>query len=729
LLRRAAAVWVVWAWFWGALAESASAQEGIFAGMQKGIELTSSSVSTKTTFASGLTTRTDTSGLFPAARLNMDTLLYPNLRLNAGGVFELNRLSTSINGSVTDSTISRNRPFVLLRSTNPVFSPGVGYFRREDRARTGAAAGVKLVNDEYAAYLGWNPGGGPRSDLQFIRTHTFDRARTLQDITREFGTLASTYEYRNLGGHYRGSYLGVTDRLQDLRTRQVIHAARVTDGGALIRKRLVWSATYNINHQDLRTDAGPGAGEVAIPVIPFGGLAATSDLPQTARLVSNAALVDGNLTASAGVNLGLALPPEDAQARNIGLDFVNPTRVNRLLVWIHREVPFEIASAFAWEIYSSSDNLVWRREALVSTARFGPFEHRFEIDFPVVTARYLKAVVRPLSAAVPEASRYADIFVTELQAFLRERAGEVSRQVVRTSHVANADVRMRILDAPSLFYEGFYFYTGPSTLGTSTSTLSNGLSVNQAFARIFSVYGRVAREQGTEPLGDRMATVANATLTVEPIPTFRSSLLYSGQDERVGGVPRSRSGVFLQNVAQVYRGVDLLFGAGWSDTTRETGEASHERLTNLSATIVPRPRVSLAFSIDDRRTDRAGVFTGPPRTRTRRLYAALSVDPIRTLHLVLGHERIAVTGQNARTTLEVLANWTPFPEGALQFVFAYNEALRPLEFGQDGSTLAVVRWNLSRRSYVDLTYQKTRSEFVFQTTESRVLGLSLRVFV
>jgi hypothetical protein len=711
------------------LVTPALAQEGIFAGMQKGLELTASSVSTTTTFASGLVTKTETTNLYPALTLNLDALVYPNLRLNGGGVFEVNMLSTRTGTADTDSTITRNRPFFLLRSTNPVFSPGFGYFRREDRARTAGLSDVKLVNDEYAAYVGWNPAGGPRSEFQFVRTHTFDGTRAVQDVTRDFGTLISNYTFGNFGAYYRGSYLKTDDQLLALDTRQVIHAARLSDSGSLFRKRLFWDATYNITYQDVTTGASANGGEIAIPVAAFAGLSSLSDTPTISRLPQNALLVDGNLTAGAGINLGLATPPADTQARNLGIDFLNPTEVNRFLIWVDRDLPIEVAGAFSWEIYSSIDNITWRRETVASAARFGPFENRFEIDFPGVTARYVKVVTRPLAATVPDAGRFTTILVTELQPFVRRLAGQDRSSVTQTTHLVNSDVRMRLLDAPSMFYEGFFLYHGPSAFGTNTATLSNGVSLNHAFGRIFSAYARGAVEEGTEARGDRTAFLTNATLTIDPIPTFRSSLLYTGQDERIEGVPSDRRGFFVQNAAQLYRGIDLLFGIGWNVTTRETGETSHDRLVNATATIVPRQHVSLTFSYDDTRTEYTGTFAERPDGHVQRLYAAVAVDPIRTLHLVLGREVIVVPDQPTRSTLDLAANWTPFPDGALQFVFAHNEALRDVEFGKDRSTVGLVRWNLSRRSYADVSYQRTRSEFVFQATETKVLSFTLRLFV
>jgi hypothetical protein len=711
------------------VARPASAQDGIFSNLQKTVDLTTSSISTTTTSASGAVTKTETTNVYPTFTLNLDGLLYPGLRLNAGGVFELNKLTTDIDGSQTSSTISRNRPYFLLRSTNPVFSPGFGFFRREDRNRTAGGSDLKLINNEWDAYLGWNPAGGPKSQFQFVRSDTFDENRAFQDTTKDYGSVISNYSFKNLSLAYRGAYLDTNDKLHEVDTRQVIQGGRVGYGGSFIDKRLSVNGTYDVLHQDLTTIASGKGGEVAVPLTVFAGLSALSDTPLIAPLTQNPLLIDGNLTAGAGVDLGLPVPPADTQARNIGVDFLNPAKVSRFLVWVDRDLPVEITNSFSWNVYSSIDNVVWRQETTVAVAPFGPFERRFQVDFPAITARYIKVVVRPLSAAVANSGNYPHILVTEIQPFMVQPPGDVRTTLTQTTHIVNTDVRFRILDAPALYYEGSYFYNGPGTFGTHTDTLSNGLSANHSFNRVFSAFGRAAWEQGTEPEGHRTADVTNATLTMDPMPTFRTSLLWNGLNERIGGIPRSRNGFFVQNAAQPYQGVNLQFGVGWSATTELTGAGSHDRIVNFSGIVSPRQHVSLTFSYDDTLSNRSGPFTGAPHFHTQRVYAALAVDPTRTLHFVVGEEVVAVTGQNSMTTLNLAASWSPFPDGALQFTFAYNNALRPLEFGRDRNTLAAVRWNLSRRSYIDVSYQRTRSEFIFQTNESRVFSTSLRLFL
>jgi hypothetical protein len=371
---------------------------------------------------------------------------------------------------------------------------------------------------------------------------------------------------------------------------------------------------------------------------------------------------------------------------------------------------------------------VWTRETLVSTAPFGPFENRFQVDFRAVTARYLKLVTRPLSGAVLDASRYPDIFVTELQAFLTRSPGEVPDELTRTNQIFNTDVRLRLLDKPSLYYEGNYWYNGFDAPVPDRDTLSNGLSVNHRFNRLLAAHARGAYEQGRELEGRRTATVTNATLTLDPIPTLTSSVLFSGVDETIGDRLNDRKGVLVQTVAQVYRGVDVQFGFGWSFTTREGDEHLRDRLLNLNASIVPRQNLTLTLNYTDTTTTRSGTFTGDPRYHARRGFLTLAFDPIRTLHLVLSEEIVAITGEKTRTTHNVGANWTPFPDGALQLTVAYNENVRPLAYGTDRVFRPGVRWTFSRQSYVDVSYQVLESEFVGLKTESKIFGVDLKVF-
>ena len=598
------------------LAGPAAAQDGIFEGMQKSLDSVFSSTVTTTTFASGLATKTTTRNIYPSLNLNIDSLLFPKLRLNAGGVFEVNLFSTTTLVGEADSTISRNRPFFLLRSTDPIFSPGFGYFRREDRSRSAGSPGVKLVNDEWAGYLRWNPTGGPMSDIQLLRTRTFDEERTSQDVLRHFGTLVSNYSRGSLTAYYRGAYARTEDRIRSSTPgRSPTQGAQLL--GLYIRKRLTWNGTYNVNRQDISSTAGGNGGEVPVPLIPFAGLSALSDTPITAKLAPNPALIDGNLTAGRRHRPGADDPARGHAGPEHRARLPEPCRRQPAL-----GVGGPVAAVRGRQLLLVGDLQQYRQRALaargaVPVAPFEPFENRFEVDFP-----HRHGPVRQGGGPAPVAGGAGRGPVPghpgdRGPAFRQAAGGHRPNELSQTTHFVNADARMRILDAAGLFYEGFYVYNGPDLAGRSTSTLSNGLSVNRTFARIFSAYGRAAFEQGEDPRGDRTATVTNATLTVDPIPAFRSSVLYTGQDERINGVPLGRRGVMLQNAAQLYRGVDVLVGIGWNSTTREAGEVSHDRLVNVSATVVPRQHISFTISYDGTTTDYSGALAQRPQTHVR----------------------------------------------------------------------------------------------------------------
>jgi len=64
----------------------------------------------------------------------------------------------------------------------------------------------------------------------------------------------------------------------------------------------------------------------------------------TVTLNPNPGLIDGNLTASAGINIGLPPVSGNTQPRHMGLDLLNVTEVNNLLIWVDRELPANIAN-------------------------------------------------------------------------------------------------------------------------------------------------------------------------------------------------------------------------------------------------------------------------------------------------------------------------------------------------------------------------------------------------
>jgi hypothetical protein len=445
------------------------------------------------------------------------------------------------------------------------------------------------------------------------------------------------------------------------------------------------------------------------------------------------ALIDGNLTVSAGINIGFSASGPPLIPRNIGLDLLNATEVNEFYVWVDIDLSSApaITNSFSWAIYTSSDNLHWTLSATVFSAPFGPFQNRFVINFPNVTTRYIKLVVSPLSPTVPGASTFPNINVTELQAFLEQPTSQVvtgpSAKLTTITQVLNTDVRARILNIPTLYYDASFFFNRTNPSGLQTYTLSNGLDVNHRFSDIFSGNARVAIENGEQENLSRIAYLYNASIIATPLRTLRDTLVFSGQDARIGGKPNDNTSVFLNNTATLYKGIDLNLNGGINFSTAESGVKSTNTLLLLGVTIVPYRTMNLSLSFENNATDQSGGGIPASSTYQRIGDVTVSYTPLDTLHLFAQVQILAQNDQPLQINQNYVLNWSPFPGGALQFNITYNEIHNTINNTKSRVFTPTVRWYITTRSYLDLSYQIIRSSATSQTADSNGAFAILRI--
>ncbi len=699
--------------------------QGIFQGISGLLEFNYSSLTSKTKDATGVTTKTDTTSYNPRFTLNIDTKIYPNLKLHAGGIAELIKTDFESSGINTKTTVTRFRPYIDLTLETPLYKAGLGYIMRQEKTKTEDSPSVTLVNEEYYAILGWRPEGLPNLDLRLRRTNNFDEEKVLRDTKEDSVNLISKYSFKGFQVNYTGTYIHTVDDLNDLDVELLTHNGRIAYGGSFLNKRVTVNTTYDIFHQQVKT-ASEGTGFITLQVFPFAGLSKIDDTlpPLTLALDPNPALVDGNTTASSGIDLISNLP---LTRRQLGFDFLNAAEVNQLLVWVDRDLSAPIASSFSWDIFISDDNLNWTQWAGPITASFGPFQNRFEINFPNIlpARRYIKVVTTPLlrTPLVPP-----NIFVTELQAFLKRPAAEGQEKTRRTSHTYNLDAKARILDNPVLFYDFYYFFNKVLPDSRKRYNFSNGFSVNHRFNKIFSGTARVAREDGEEDDEKRVTYVYNASITADPLKTLRNSLVFSGREEEIEGRPNNTRSIFLYNTAQLYQGIDVNLNGGLNFLEQETGEKARDIVINFGANIVPHRTMTLGLNYSDIMSRRRGGERGTFSTSSRRLDLSLNYNPFRTLYFLAFIQVIAEKGEDIQTIQNYSVNWSPFPDGALQFNFTYNENLRSEDKAKERNFIPNLRWNITKRSYIDLSYQIISSESKVQKVNSQVISSNLKIF-
>lgn len=664
-------------------------------------------------------------------RLNFtwDRLFFPSLRLLLGGFFETQELdqSLSVNRMApveSEFTSDRARPYADLILTTDPYRAELTYNLDEERVESSTGASLTLVQERWGSTLGWRPDGYPSAELRLFRTEDFDRAREREDRVTETAQLNSEYRpIESLYLRYGSTLENERNRLEDTEFRLITHGGRVSWDDTLWDGRLALSGDYSITYTEQKT-IRPGFGDVDLPLLPLAGLSSIDDTPGTDPLLPNAGLVDQNRVVGTGVDLGLPAPGADDRARNIGLDFGNVAAFNVLLVWVDRELPVEISQSFSWRIYTSDDNFSWNLEQVVAPALFGPFVDRFELVLDDLASRYVKVVVDPLDPAVPFAQNFRTIQVTEFEAVQRTAAAELEASRDTTRQLLSVASRARLLDKPKLYYEGTYFLNKADP-NPSTSTLSNGLSLFHRFNPVFNSITRLAREDGQEIGRDRWAHVYSTALVATPIDTLRYNLVFGGRDEDVEGEVRRDRSIFLSGVAELYDGVDVNLGAGRSYRKNPTGEEIVSRDLNLVLTLVPHRTVTVNLLLQDR-TDERGLFERFEQA-THVEEASVSWRPVRTIY-VFGSYRVEEQPQVDRRTINNYnVNWAPFPDGTLHFTFGYNERYRSDLESTERIVAPAVRWDITRRTYLDVGYQRITRDSIRERFENEVFRGTLRV--
>ena len=240
---------------------------------------------------------------------------------------------------------------------------------------------------------------------------------------------------------------------------------------------------------------------------------------------------------------------------------------------------------------------------------------------------------------------------------------------------------------------------------------------------------RVAIENGKQTTNEtRLAYIYDASLQATPLRTLTDRLVFSGRDEKVGKSHTTNNSIFLYNSAQLYKGLDVNLNEGLNFLTNETGQSITQTTVNFSAGIAPHPTMNLNLAYTYSKADQSGGGQPSSSTSTHLGDVTLSYNPFRTLYLVAALEVIAETGQKTRTTQNYALNWSPFPDGALQFRFTYNESIESAGSGKSRIIGPGVRWYITKRSYLDVFYQMITTESSSEKTDSNLIGANLRIF-
>jgi hypothetical protein len=574
-------------------------------------------------------------------------------------MFEQNISKNETGNESTKITTNLTNGLLQLRQGTQLISSGIGVSRRQLKVNGPGEDPSPNIIDTFSANLGLQPEGLPQANALFNRTHTYDKDRSVQDRINDFWSMSLRYEpVRDLALWGAVSLTEEDDKLRDINIKRWDYSGRATYSRRFW-DRVAANASYMFSRTDREVNAG-GAGEVVLQVFPFSGLSALSDTPELVTLDFNPALVDGDLTASSGINIGVPPLGGDTRKINIGVDFVNPPEVNLIYVVVSKDLPVSISNSYSWDIYISSDNLNWTLRQTVPVAPFSVTFKRFEISINTVSARYLKVVTKPLSPAVPvpPGTDASNIFVTELQTYLRSPVENVETKQTTTTHIYDLNIRWRILDRPTISYD-FNYWGSRSDPGISQYALANALNVSHRFNRVFSGSARIGREDSEVGTDKRSANTISAIISAVPLPTLYHSLVMTGRFEE-GSQGSDTKSAFLNNRAELYQGVNVNLSGGISISTDAEGRRNESRILYSGASVEPNPALHFSLNYSLTKSESTGGRQEDSESDTSITSLSASYTPFHYAHLYASYGVAEQTDRDTTTVQNYSVNWSPY---------------------------------------------------------------------
>jgi len=706
----------------------------------------------KSTDATGLTSVSKTKSFLQRYNINYNNMIYPTINLWGRMRFEKQGTNSDTDGNSTKSTDTSLLPSVGITYMNsPFVVTGVSYDEWDEKQETGGSS-LTTIRETKNAFLGLKPEGLPTLDLRYTGNRRFDSEHTTLDTEDNRYTLFSMYRpVKSLQLNYNADYDDNQNHLTLGETQATVQSGRVSYDDHFFDNRLVLNGNYNISRQVVESLAGSsGGGAVQVQLFPINGLSSISDTPVLNVLDVNQALIDGNLTASTGLNIGqLPSVTGDTRRRNAGLDFGVATEISTLFVWVDRTLPSVVYNSFVWEIYTSQDNQNWSLYQTVFPAPFGPFDNRFEISFPAVQTRYVKAVTRPLSVAVvpPPGVDVNNIFITELQAFnartLSQAAGSTTTTVLAQDTIY-VDGKLYIVrgERRSLLYDLYYQNLMTDQSGkppARQSTLANALIGMERFSKVFSGSAKILVQNDDHADGKTLTYYdyeASLAAMVESLRKLHHNLVLTAKREVWDQLSLTQdSGILsLGNTGELYPGINLsLQGVGTlvSKAVGTTVLDSDTVLVSFGADVVPHRALTMAVNADWSEGHQHGIAAsfGASVIRRQSTGASVAYNPLSSLYLFGSIQRVEETNKPTVTYKNISGSWSAQQRGGtLEIRLLYAENNEAESQTRDRSYGPYAKWKINVRTSIDASYMISTSYSPEQKTEAQTFNSNFKLY-
>ena len=715
-----------------ALAPSAALADGISAYLQPEYD----HVDTRSTDSTGRTTQSSSDELLQQYVLGLSQTLAPLLHFDANGTFNDQRAWTTQDQVPSRSDSWSGSGSARLHIGPPVLGGDLSYQRSEDSTGSSLSpATLHEVNEAYSLHLGWHPADMPDLDVLATRGDNYDVGKQYMDVVSDDVLTTLTYNgWKQLRVQYSVEYQKVADQLHASTTTSLLNAGRLSYADSFDGGRTSVQANYDFMNRLADTSTAGVGGMVSTQQLPAAGLSLVDQpttLPQTDTLQQNGLLVDGKTDVSAGINLGWSIGlAGDTNARELGVQFSDPTtQLNTVYVYVSQTLPLDVSSAFTFTAWTSDDNVNWTSVPLAAATVFNTLLRRFEVTLAKVQARYVKLITYPIAPAVSTDRRYSDIFVTELQTYLVVPAESVRGRSSLTSQDVSVALRRQLFSEPLVAYD--FAANGSYSAGNASYTIQNGVSFDKALESWLRLSSRFARmDSGIRneagPSEHNGAWQYSASLVSRPLDTLTQSFTYNGQLAQDVHGSSAFNAVTFVNRASLYRGVDFLVSAGYTQNYLSSGAVSSGPQVVATASLTPNKVVTLSSTYTYSGLHQVGGGLPESELDDERLDGSVSITPFRALFLSASVQRV-IKGARPTTLASASASFTPFPDGDLLLRSSYTDSLDTSLDARTQLGTAGLRWTISTHAYVDVNYTLLDAAAPEGTTQTKTFTASLSV--
>jgi hypothetical protein len=655
--------------------------------------------------------------------LEVSKAIYPYLQVDAGAIYELKKSKFTAGDLDTETTEKILRPFASLNLNNPLYKAGITYRKRRREFEITDVPDIRADRDEINAVLGMTPGKGfPRWTARFSQVHTYDDPESVDEIEKRFNLDSDYTLWQSLRFDYNFSYEEKDNRIADFTTDRYTHFGKIGYARNFLSDRLLMSTEYRVNYEVFKFPADATV-ESLLPR--SAGLSSLDNTPQDGPALGiNTALIDGNLIASAGINIGTN--GDQATLVNIGLDLGLTADVDIIRLWVDRRLSAIVVNQFSWAIYTSPNNTdqsTWTLAATVSPATFGAFDNRFEISFPAVNTRFIKVVTGALAPTDPGAIDFPDIFVTEMQALVTGTEQDDSEQTTLDQNYS-LNLLGKLSSKTNLGYNLSYRSRDEDPSSDKRTELINGLFLKHRFSDILIGNANGQRTDTSDVDEDIVTYDYGVSLKAQWLETLDQSLTLSGTHEKLDQGKNYTNSIFLRNNAALYQGWSMYadLGYSWQETVDDLRYNTKTLKTGTS--IQPNAKLNFDAYYSYRLFEQSSSDGGS--SDETEWDAQAFYNPFTNLS-ILARLNYLDRGQGSQTYQNYSANWSPFPDGDLQFFFVYSETLRSPGDRRDTTIGPGMKWTIGRHIFIDTSYSYTKSETFTQEIESNLVNANLRL--